>query len=240
MLPWILGFGAIAAASWAGYHTMAPTSQLYGRAFSGLPRGTRRLALSYDDGPNDPWTLRLLDVLDEHAVKATFFFIGRYVAKRPEIARKVAARGHEIGNHTWSHPNLVFSSRAELRRQLEDTRMALFDAVGEHSSLFRPPFGGRRPAVLREVRALGLEPVMWSATGWDWSADSAEYILKKLDGEIRGGDVVLLHDGWHKHMGADRRHTVAATDELLRRYKGEGYEFGTVGEMISAAPGTPR
>jgi peptidoglycan/xylan/chitin deacetylase (PgdA/CDA1 family) len=231
MLPWIIALGA-AAASVAGYHTMSPTSQLYGRAFSGLPPGTRRLALTYDDGPNDPWTLKLLDVLDRHSVKATFFLIGRFVAERPQIAREVAARGHDIGNHTWSHPNLVFTSRGDLRRQLADTREALFDAVGEHSSFFRPPFGGRRPSVMRTVRSLGLEPILWRATGWDWSATSSDQIMRKLVRQVRGGEVILLHDGGHQRMGTDRGHTVAATDELIRRYKGEGYEFGTVSEML--------
>jgi peptidoglycan/xylan/chitin deacetylase (PgdA/CDA1 family) len=231
MLPWIIALGA-AAASVAGYHTMSPTSQLYGRAFSGLPPGTRRLALTYDDGPNDPWTLKLLDVLDRHSVKATFFLIGRFVAERPQIAREVAARGHEIGNHTWSHPNLVFTSRGELRRQLADTREALFDAVGEHSRFFRPPFGGRRPSVMRTVRSLGLEPILWRATGWDWSATSSDQIVRKLVRQVRGGEVILLHDGGHQRMGTDRSHTVAATDEFLRRYQGEGYEFGTVSEML--------
>jgi peptidoglycan/xylan/chitin deacetylase (PgdA/CDA1 family) len=232
MLPWIIGVGAAAAASLAGYHTMAPTSQLYGRAFHGLRRGSRRLALTYDDGPNDPWTLKLLDVLDRHGVKATFFLIGRFVAERPQIVREIAARGHEIGNHTWSHPNLVFSSRGELRRQLTDTREALFDAVGEHSNFFRPPFGGRRPAVMHTVRAMGLEPVLWRASGWDWSATSSDQIVKKLAKQIRGGEVILLHDGGHQAIGADRSHTVTATDEFLRGYKEHGYEFVTVGEML--------
>ena len=232
MLPWIIGLAA--AAGVAGYHTMSPTSQLYGRAFNGLPRGTRSLALTFDDGPNDPWTLRLLDVLDRHGVKASFFLIGQFVAEKPEIVRQIAARGHEIGNHTWSHPNLLFASGGEVRRQLGDAREALFDTVGAHSNLFRPPFGGRRPAVMRTVRSLGLEPILWRATGWDWSATSPGQIVRKIQRQIRGGEVILLHDGGHVTMGTDRSHTVAATDEIIRHYKGEGYDFLTVGEMLRA------
>jgi len=109
----------------------------------------------------------------------------------------------------------------------------LQDAVGEHSNLFRPPFGGRRPAVLSVARELGLEPVMWNVTGYDWSAPPAEVIEGKVAKQIRGGDVILLHDGGHKQIGADRAQTVIATDRMIARYKAEGYEFVTVAQMIA-------
>src|SRR3954447_23491869 len=95
-----------AAAVVAGYQSMAPTGQWYGRTFIGLPRGTKKIALTYDDGPNDPHTLRLLDVLAKHGVHATFFVIGRYVRQRPDIAREITKAGHVIGNHTFTHPVL--------------------------------------------------------------------------------------------------------------------------------------
>ena len=229
--------GVAAAGAAAGvfaYGARAPQSQLFGPAFCGTPGRGKQLALTYDDGPNDPWTQKLLDVLDTHGVKATFFLIGRYVELRPEIARAVAARGHVVGNHTWSHPDLVFTSKAALESELKKTEAALTQAVGAHSKLFRPPFGARRPATLKTARSLGLEPVMWSVTCWDWSAKSPEAIVKKAARRIRGGDVILLHDGGNLSFGADRAHTVAATDELIRRYKGEGFEFVTVPEMQSS------
>ena len=163
-----------------GYQSMAPTGQWYGRTFTGLRRGAKQLALTYDDGPNDPHTLRLLEVLAKHEVRATFFLIGRYVRQRPDIVREIVQAGHAIGNHTFHHPLLIFKSAAEVRNELEACHRALFDAVGEHSNLFRPPFGGRRPAVLRMARHLGLQPVMWNVTGYDWNAPSAEYIEKKV------------------------------------------------------------
>ena len=187
---------------------MAPTGQWYGRTFTGLPRGTKQIALTYDDGPNDPHTLRLLEVLARHEVRATFFLIGRYVRERPEIAREVAKAGHVIGNHTFTHPLLTFQSAAAIRRELADCQAAIQDAVGEQCNLFRPPFGGRRPAVLRIARELGLESVMWNVTGYDWNAPPAAVIEQKVAKQIRGGDVILLHDGGHKQMGADRSQTV--------------------------------
>ncbi len=231
-----LAAGTATAAAFAdGYQSMAPTGQWYGRTFTGLPSASKQIALTYDDGPNDPHTLRLLDVLAKHEVHATFFLIGRYVKQRPDIVRAIAQAGHVIGNHTFTHPLLIFKSAADTRQELADCRAALQDAVGAHSNLFRPPFGGRRPATLRVVRELGLEPVMWNITGYDWNAPPAEIIERKVSRRVHGGNVILLHDGGHKAMGADRSQTVLATDRLLTRYKAEGFEFTTIPAMMSKA-----
>jgi peptidoglycan/xylan/chitin deacetylase (PgdA/CDA1 family) len=235
MLGLVLGASAASAAVAAGYQSMAPTGQWFGRTFTGLVPGTRQIALTYDDGPNDPHTLRLLEVLAKHGARATFFLIGRYVQQRPEIAREVAKAGHIIGNHTFTHPLRTFRSEAEIRQQLTACRAALADAIGQHSNLFRPPFGGRRPAVLRVARELGLEPVMWNVTGCDWNVPPAAVIEQKVAKQIRGGDVILLHDGGHKQMGADRSQTVRATDGLISRYKSEGYDFVSVSDMRAKA-----
>ena len=120
MLGPVLAGTAAAAAVAAGYQSMAPTGQWYGRTFTGLARGTRQLALTYDDGPNDPHTFRLLEVLAKHDVYATFFLIGRYVQQRPEIVREVVEAGHVIGNHTFTHPFLSLKSAAEIRQELSD------------------------------------------------------------------------------------------------------------------------
>jgi peptidoglycan/xylan/chitin deacetylase (PgdA/CDA1 family) len=222
LLPFI-SLAAAAAASYAGYATMAPGSQLYGRT---LTHGSDRnqLALTFDDGPNDPHTLRLLEVLARHEAKATFFLIGKYVRQRPEIARAIQSAGHEIGNHTYSHPNLIFVSATRLRQELDDCRKALEDALGAKTSLFRPPFGGRRPSVLGTARAMGLEPIMWSVTAYDWSAKSPEAIVGIVTRQVDRrrnpqAEIVLLHDGGHLAFGTDRSHTVEATRQLLERYK---------------------
>jgi peptidoglycan/xylan/chitin deacetylase (PgdA/CDA1 family) len=214
---------------------MAPTGQWYGRTFTGAGRDSKQLALTYDDGPNDPHTLRLMEVLARHSVRATFFLIGRYAGQRPDMVRELVRGGHAVGNHTFTHPNLIFVSEKETKAQLENCERALTDAVGEHSKLFRPPFGGRLPRSLRMARFLGLQPVMWNVTGWDWNAPPADYIEKKVARQIRGGNVILLHDGGHRHMGADRSQTVIATGRLITRYQGEGYEFVTVPEMMEKA-----
>jgi peptidoglycan/xylan/chitin deacetylase (PgdA/CDA1 family) len=213
---------AAAAASYAGYATMAPGAQLYGRT---LTHGSdpRQMALTYDDGPNEPHTLKLLEVLARHDAKATFFLIGRYVKQRPDIARTIQSAGHAIGNHTYTHPNLVLVSAARLKQELSDCRKAIEDALGEPANLFRPPFGGRRPNVLRTARAMGMEPVMWSVTAFDWSARSSEFIVNKVTNVVDGrhgkqSEIVLLHDGGHLGFGTDRGFTVEATKVLLTKY----------------------
>ena len=211
---------------------MSPTGQWYGRTFTGLSRRYRKIALTFDDGPNDPYTPQLLEVLARHNVKATFFMLGRYVEARPDLARLVAESGHVIGNHTFSHPNLIFVRANRVHREIEDCRRALSDAVGPHSSLFRPPFGGRRPASLRIARSLGLATIMWNITGWDWKAPSPDYIEQKIASRPRGGSVILLHDGGHEGMGVDRAKTVVATERIIARCKAEGYEFVTIPQMM--------
>jgi peptidoglycan/xylan/chitin deacetylase (PgdA/CDA1 family) len=233
MLGPVIGSGVVmAAACSAGYQSMAPTGQWFGRTFTGLPRGSKQLALTYDDGPNDPHTFRLLDVLAKHDVEATFFLIGRFVEQRPDIAREVAKAGHAIGNHTFTHPNLIFVNNRETRSELERCTRAIEDALGQTPRLFRPPFGGRRPGTLAIPRSLGLEPIMWNITGYDWNAPPAEQIVRRVSGKIRGGDVILLHDGSHHGMGGDRSQTVIATEQIFERWKAQGFEFTTIPQMM--------
>ena len=115
---------------------MSPTGQLYGRTFTGISARSKELALTYDDGPNDPHTLRLLEVLAKHEVHATFFMIGLYVQQRPEIVREVSRAGHVIGNHTFSHPLLTLKSVGGIAEELTQCEHALHDAISGHSICF--------------------------------------------------------------------------------------------------------
>ena len=233
MLGLAIATGALVGATTAGYQSLAPTGRWFGRAFCQGRRGSKQIALTFDDGPNDPHTLHLLDVLSKHNVHATFFLIGRYVHQRPDIAAEIAKRGHVVGNHTFTHPLLIFQSPESIRREITQCRDAIHEAVGGHSNLFRPPWGGRRPAVFHIARQLGLEPVMWNITGHDWKSPLPEIIEQKVGLNIRGGDVILLHDGSHAAFGANRSATVTATDRLIARYLAEGYEFVGIPKMMN-------
>lgn len=245
--PASLSAGAMAAAAVAAgvlatgayaYAGMWPTSQIFGRCVV-AGRRTTQIALTYDDGPNDPDTFRLLEVLARHDVRATFFMIGRFVRLRPEIARAVAAAGHLIGNHTMTHPLLLIRPPRVVRQQLSDCNAALEDALGMAVRWFRPPHGGRRPDVLRAARELGLTPVLWNAMGYDWKPTTPEAvernILRSFRGNIRRGYATnaLLHDGGQAALGQDRSHTIAATDRLIPYWRNEFARRGEVCEFVT-------
>jgi peptidoglycan/xylan/chitin deacetylase (PgdA/CDA1 family) len=234
----IAGAAIAGAATWAGFQCYWPTSRVWGRTFIGLQPGSRELALTYDDGPNDPWTLRLLEVLERHSVKATFFVLGKFVRQKPEIGCSIVAAGHELGIHTWDHPNLIFASAAEVRSQIECTQSIIFDTTGYRCTLMRPPFGARTPMTLRVIRKLGLTPVMWNVTCYDWKPTTPGRIMAQVERQMRGGDVILLHDGGYRQMSADRSHSVAATEMIVERYSDR--QFVPVGRMMRGSQPSQR
>lgn len=236
MLGPIIGASVVVAAGGAAaYHSMAPWAQGFGASFVGGAAGSKQIALTYDDGPNDPHTLQLLDVLAKDGVRATFFLIGRYVERRPDIVRDLLKAGHVLGNHTYTHPHLMLSGAVQTRIQLEECQRAVEAATGESPRLFRPPFGQRRPHTFRIARSLGLEPVMWNVTSWDWKAPPAARIVETCNGHMRGGDVILMHDGSHLAPGADRWQTVIATHLLIEAWQEKGYDFVTVPQMMGSS-----
>jgi peptidoglycan/xylan/chitin deacetylase (PgdA/CDA1 family) len=217
-------------------HIRRASSQLYGPTFCGLPRGTRKLALTYDDGPNDRCTPQLLEVLEKHGVHATFFLVGKFVAARTGIARLLVETGHAVGNHTYSHPDLTVLPAAQLQNELDSTSRAIEDATGVCPILFRPPYGRRNRRILSVVRERGMTTVMWRAACYDWKAKSHENIGYMIS-LIRGGEVLQFHDGSHRSLGVDRSNCIEYTDIILRHYRDLGYEFVTVPEMMRSFVG---
>jgi peptidoglycan-N-acetylglucosamine deacetylase len=217
------------------YAAQWPTSQIFGRTVI-AGSDIHEVALTFDDGPNDPYTLELLELLAHHQVRAIFFLIGDFVRRRPEIARAVRQAGHLVGNHTMSHPSLMWERPARVREELAGCTAAIEDATGEAVKYFRPPFGARRPDVLRVARELGLTPVMWNITAHDWDATNAQALAARVERGIqsnqrrRRGSSVLLHDGGHRELGTDRSVTLAATRMLLESWAGSSLRIVTVDE----------
>ena len=215
------------------YASVAPTSQIFGRTLI-AGDDSRELALTFDDGPNDCATPQLLEVLGQHNVRATFFLIGNFAKQQRELVRAVHAAGHLIGNHTMTHPKLSLTPAARVREELKDCTAVLEEITGEAVKFFRPPFGARRPIVLRTARELGLTPVTWNVTAFDWNAIGEDAILANLNAGItrnrerRRGSNLLLHDGGHLAMGAPRTDSVHAVERLLEAHAGTATRFVTV------------
>jgi peptidoglycan/xylan/chitin deacetylase (PgdA/CDA1 family) len=212
-----------AAAGTLTYAALSAQSQLFGRLLI-APRRPNEIALTYDDGPNDIVTERLLDVLAQYDIYATFFLIGNYVRQRPQIARAIAASGHLIGNHTMTHPWLAWQSSARIRQELRGCNAILEDTLGIPIRYFRAPHGARRPAVLSIAHSLGLKPVQWNILPKDWEPIGAEEIAARTVRAItrnqqhnRASNIVL-HDGGQAGLGQPRLPTVEATELLLKKY----------------------
>lgn len=235
MLEALAGAGVSAAAMFGLYASLAPRTRLCGPVFYGNGRGSRQLALTFDDGPNDPHTLRLLEVLARENVRATFFLIGMHVEKRPEIVREILGAGHAIGNHTQTHPRLAFLPSARVAHELAGCQKAIEQAAGWRATVFRPPYGLKRPDVVTTARSLGLATVTWSVLGYDWYGTTADSVERHIRRQVRGGDVIVLHDGSHRRMGADRAHSVEAARRIVPHYKSQGFEFVTVPEMMAGS-----
>src|SRR5258708_6650227 len=205
------------------YAALSAQSQLFGEVLI-ANRNPDEIALTYDDGPNDIVTERLLEVLAHHNVRATFFLIGRYVGQRPQIVRAIASAGHLIGNHTMTHPWLAWQPSARIRQELTDCNALLQDTLGIPIRYFRAPHGARRPPVLSLPRSCGLPPAQWNIIPRDWQPVGAEEIAART---VRGitrnqqhtrASNIALHDGGQKGLGQPRLPTVEATRLLLHKY----------------------
>lgn len=196
--------------------------------------GSRVLALTFDDGPSPLFTPRVLAVLRRYRVPATFFMLGANAAAYPHVARQVAAEGHALGNHTWSHPNLDSLPLPEVRDQIGRTRDLLAEVSARPSVLFRAPGGHFSPHALTVCREFGLRPIGWSVDPRDWSNPGVGRITRTVLDGARGGAIVLQHDSVlirgfvPEHEGrADRSQTVEALKIFLPRLLDAGYEFTT-------------
>ena len=224
------------------YASMWSTSQIFGKTLVAGPdtdSARHTVALTYDDGPSTRNTSPLLDLLAEFDVRATFFMIGEHVRKHTELARRVVAAGHVIGNHTSMHPNLARKTPQRVRQELTTCQKTIEDLLGVSPVLFRPPYGARRPDVLRTARSFGLTPVLWNAAAQDWLDIGADAMQNNVDKALarnrNAGSAtnVLLHDGSQLDgpEPISRECTITVTRTLLRR---GAYRFTTPLEWLPA------
>ena len=235
---WMIGLPllAVAAVGILAYALAYPEATLLGPVVARGPLGSREIALTFDDGPSVPFTGQILDVLREKHVKATFFICGASAERYPELVRRIRAEGHEIGNHTYTHPYLYLQRRETIAAEIDRTQDILQKITGERPSLFRPPFGVRWFSLGSLLRERGMTMVLWSIrTGEDeWAAGG---VAKATLAKIHGGAIIVMHDGFEAKAPSliDRAATVAALPDIIDGVRKAGFRFAPLPGASSRA-----
>jgi peptidoglycan/xylan/chitin deacetylase (PgdA/CDA1 family) len=244
--PWLIGAPAAitAVAGLTAYGAVYPRAQLFGPTIC-RTSSPRQLAITFDDGPNPAITPKLLDLLQRYDARATFFLIGRFVRECPDLVREISARGHVIGSHTDTHPNLFWSGAERIHDELFCSSDSIASIVGAMPRWFRPPWGMRNPWLAGAARELDMRVVMWTLLPGDWRAPSDEWLIARMQSIVSRvqhaerdagatGDVLCLHDGNHRQQNGDRTHTLAALEHWLPRWRDLGLEFVTINDAVRA------
>ena len=187
-----------------------------------------RIALSFDDGPHPVYTPRLLDLLSSYGIKATFFTVGENVVQYPEIVCRELREGHEVGNHTFSHPCLKKLSAEKLIFEIDRCEETLYETADYRPYLFRPPEGFCSDAIRKEAEELGYRIVLWDVDTLDWSSKTSQkHVVDTILSEVSDGDIILCHD----YVARDKSVTVDALSEVIPALIGRGFEFVRVSEL---------
>jgi len=217
------------------YACSVPTSQVLGKALVRGPAEGREVVLTFDDGPAEPFTGQILDILRRHRAPATFFCCGKNVSRLPDLVRRVQGEGHTVGNHTWSHPLLYFKSRRRIEDEIDRTQETIERVTRHAPAVFRPPYGVRWLGLFPALKARGLADVQWSDTGYDWKArHDAAAIARLTLKKLRPGAIILLHDGREPRQpgDVDASMTVAALPAIIEGVRRAGLEFATIENFL--------
>ena len=221
----VIAAAGLVAASAAAHGALHRNSPVFGRVIGRLPSTDRVVALTFDDGPNPSATPRILDMLREHDVAATFFLLGKHVELWPSLARRIADEGHAIGNHGYHHRKLHARGPAYTRLDMRLGTEAIRDATDHTPRLFRAPHGFRSPWVHWIAREMKQQPVGWTLGVWDTDKPGADVIAARVRRGVRSGAIVLLHDGDANDPEGDRLQTAAALPRIIGDLKEDGYRF---------------
>jgi peptidoglycan/xylan/chitin deacetylase (PgdA/CDA1 family) len=227
----VLAAAALLTALW--YVLESPKNQIWGQTITSEPLKQKVVALTFDDGPNPPYTDEIVGYLHSQHVHATFFVVGIAVQAHPDSVRREVEYGDAVGNHSWDHAHLVLLSRAHIEREITSTEDEIQRVAGVHTDIFRPPFGARDFAVIKVAHQLGLQVIMWSVPlPADWTQPAPQTIADRVLKYVKNGSIIVLHDG-NRGKSADRKNTVEATKLLVTALKREGYSFVTVPELMT-------
>lgn len=199
-----------------------------------VPVSEKVVALTFDDGPSPVWTPKILDELKRAGVKATFFMLGDHAEEYPEAAKRVAAEGHEIGNHSYDHHVLFYYTEEELEKEIKDAENAIYKITGIRTKYFRPPKAWVTDKEKKKIGEMGYRIILWSLNSKDWVTFDDKYIIRYILRHIRPGDIILFHDsgGVFGTEGGSRDETVKTIPRLTEKLKGMGYRFVTITELL--------
>lgn len=218
----------------AAYGYFIPASPVFGKVYYKVNTLEKVVALTFDDGPNEPYTSEILDILNSYNVKATFFAIGKNVELYPEVARRIVAEGHVIANHSYSHgANHALTPYGA--RDVARAQRSIFMVVGVTPHLYRPPHGKKSPWELAQVRKEGLIEVNWAVSTKELTGKPAAYMAADIVKKTDPGEIILLHDGYgteHHTARADKSVTVRTLPLLIEMLQSRGYQFVTVPELL--------
>ncbi len=190
------------------------------------------VAMTFDDGPNATLTPKLLDLLAAHHMKATFFVVGQNAADHPEILKRAVREGHEIANHSWSHPNLGKMNDDAVRRELQKTDDAIKDAIGIRPTLLRPPYGSITAHQRTWIHdTFGYRIIIWDVDPLDWKRPGPSVVTRRIVSETRPGSIILAHD--------IHPPTIEAMPATFDQLQEKGFKFVTVSELLAMARPAP-
>jgi peptidoglycan/xylan/chitin deacetylase (PgdA/CDA1 family) len=210
-------------------------SPIFGRVFWKGKSGHNLVALTFDDGPNEPFTSQILDILKMRRVKATFFVTGVGCRRFPGVLQRLAEDGHEIGNHTFTHEVLPLKPPSRIEEELRKTSDIIEKHSGKRATLFRAPHGWRNPWTNAIARKCGCVPIAWTLGVWDTDRPGAEAIVSRTLKGVRDGCVILLHDGRGVEEGADSSQLVEALPRIVDELHRRGFRFLTLSQMMEHA-----
>jgi len=217
------------------YGYFSPTSQVFGKVYYHGNKIQNAIALTFDDGPNDPYTSRILDELKNYNIKATFFIVGQNAEMYPDTARRIVAEGHVLGNHSYSH-NANHALTEFGARDMRLAQTAIFNVTGVMPDLYRPPHGKHTPWELWLVRKAELLPVNWSVSPPELRHQSAATLVQEIVSKTKSGSIILLHDGYgtlHDSPRADKSITVQVVPLIIKQLQARGFRFVTVPELLN-------
>ncbi|WP_231506214.1 polysaccharide deacetylase family protein [Paenibacillus sp. UNC451MF] len=192
----------------------------------------KRVALTFDDGPDNKYTPRVLDILKKNQIHATFFLIGENAQRHPQVINRILQEGHSIGNHSWDHQNLSKQTIEQIQSEIGRTDELLKSIAGQDPVLFRAPYGAVSPDVLEAAGSAGHQVIIgWSVDTLDWKGKSAAEIMNCVKKEVRPGGIILQHSSGGK--GGNLNNTIEALPLIIAYLKDNGYSFVTVPELLA-------